>query len=729
MEKPEPKIDPKLLKEDVIRLEHLDELRKNNIDPFPARVVFKTGRVDLATAVITPVQELDLTKPVPKSAVKSSIEVVGRIVAKRDIGKLIFCKLRDGSGELQLVFTEAHLGEDKFKFVAKYIDVGDFLQSTGFLFATRTGETSLLVGEYTVLAKALLPLPEKWHGLTDIEQRYRRRYLDLIANNESMRIAKMRSLLVREMRNYFDAHGFYEVETPILQTLYGGALAKPFVTHHNALDIPLYLRIAPELYLKRLIVGGFEKVYEIAKCFRNEGIDYNHNPEFTQIEFYSAYADYNDLMNLTEDLLPKIIKSAGLPLKFKTGDVAVDFTPPYPRISMRDLIKKHAKLDIEDFPSRDAMLGAAKKLLGNEVDTTADRGKLIDDIYKKYVRPHIVNPIFMIDHPVELSPLAKKKAADPSYVERFQLLCIGGNELCNAFTELNDPLDQEARFREQAENEARGNEESMPFDEDFVTALKHGMPPTAGFGMGIDRLVKLLANAENLKEVILFPTLRPEYQKTISPTSNATHNTAITKPAHDNLPLLPMDRAGALELLKKYNHRPASFNHYLESEAVMRALAKRLGKDEDWWGTAGLLHDIDWDLTYETPKNHLTLAPKLLKDAGFPDYFIEVMLSHGYGCECAGLIDQVRTRDIEFALAAGETVTGLVHAAARLRPDKIASLEVKSLLKKFKDSSFAATVNRSVIKECEHLGLSLEEFLQLAIDAIKSIATEVELAP
>ncbi len=259
-----------------------------------------------------------------------------------------------------------------------------------------------------------------------------------------------------------------------------------------------------------MIVGGFEKVYEVAKCFRNEGIDQNHNPEFTQIEFYWAYADYNQLMDLMEDLLPKLIKTVGFPLKFESEGQKVDFTPPYPRVTMREIIKKYAKIDIEDYPDQAGMLKAAQKLKVEGVDKTTGRGKLIDEIYKTYARPKIVNPIFMIDHPVELSPLAKKKADNPNYVERMQLLCIGGNELCNAFSELNDPIDQEDRFKEQERLGGAGDGESMPYDEDFVTALKHGMPPTAGLGMGIDRLVKLLVGAPNLKEVILFPTLRPE---------------------------------------------------------------------------------------------------------------------------------------------------------------------------------------------------------------------------
>ena len=408
------------------------------------------------------------------------------------------------------MLSKTEVGAAEFDFFNKNYDLGDFFEIFGKIFTTHKGEISILVAKSKLISKALLPLPEKWHGLTDQEQRYRKRYLDLLSNDESMRIAKMRSVLVREIRNYFDEHGFFEVETPVLQTLYGGALAKPFVTHHNALDLRLYLRIAPELYLKRLIVGGFEKVYEIAKCFRNEGVDQNHNPEFTQIEFYWAYADYSMLMDLVEDLLPKLISKSGLSLKFKTSEGEVDFTPPYPRVTMRELIKKYAKIDIEDFPDQKSIYEKAQELKIEGIDKNTGRGKLIDDIYKKFARPFIVNPIFVIDHPVELSPLAKRKPDSPAYVERFQLLCVGGNELCNAFSELNDPLDQESRFKEQALLGKAGDDESMPYDEDYVEALMHGMPPTAGLGMGIDRLVKLLVNADNLKEVILFPTLRPE---------------------------------------------------------------------------------------------------------------------------------------------------------------------------------------------------------------------------
>ncbi len=483
----------KNLSEEAVRLGRLELLQQQGINPYPSSCQ--------KTHTIAQAREL---------SVDSNVVLVGRLVSSREMGKLCFAHLKDFSGKIQLAISEKDLGKDKFKFFTKNFDIGDFLEIKGKIFITHKGEISVLVKEFKIIAKALLPMPEKFHGLNDIETRYRQRYLDLLSNEESMKIAVARSLLVKELRNYFNDKGFYEVETPILQSLYGGANAKPFVTHHNALGADLFLRIAPELYLKRLIVGGFEKVYEVAKCFRNEGIDNNHNPEFTQIEFYWAYANYQDLMNLMEDLLPRLIKAMNLPLKMTVGDQEVDFTPPYPRITMREIIKQYAKIDIEDYPDQKSLFEKAKELKIEGVDKNTGRGKLVDEIYKTYARPNIINPVFMIDHPVELSPLAKRKTDNPAYVERMQLVCVGGNELCNAFSELNDPLDQEARFKEQEKLRKAGDDEGMQYDADFIAALKQGMPPTAGLGMGIDRLVKLLMNTDNLKEVILFPTLKPE---------------------------------------------------------------------------------------------------------------------------------------------------------------------------------------------------------------------------
>lgn len=480
------------LREDVIRLNHLETFKEVGLEAFPS--------ASKRTHTLAEAQQ---------ASEGTLVIVIGRLVGLRAMGRLCFAHLQDFSGKLQIAISEQEIGKEGFKFFTKNFDVGDFVEVEGEMFTTHKGEVSVKVKKFTLRAKALLPLPEKWHGLQNTESRYRQRYLDLLSNPESMQIAVLRSMLVKELRNFFDAKGFFEVETPVLQPLYGGANAAPFITHHNALDMTLYLRVAPELYLKRLVVGGFEKVYEVAKCFRNEGIDHNHNPEFTQIEYYWAYADYHDSMKLVEELLPYLITKIGLPLKFKHEQGEVDFTPPYPEKTMRELIIEYAKMDIEDFPDQKSICLQARKL-GVEVELFDGRGKIIDEIYKKFARPFITNPIFVTDHPIELSPLAKRKASDPRYAERFQLLCVGGNELCNAFSELNDPLDQEARFKDQEALREAGDAEGMQYDEDYITALKHGLPPTTGLGMGIDRLVKLLVGAPNLKEVILFPTLRPE---------------------------------------------------------------------------------------------------------------------------------------------------------------------------------------------------------------------------
>lgn len=479
------------------RLEKLKEIRGQKVNPYPSTA----KRSHLVRQVLENFDKF--------SAGKKMISLVGRLKSVRLHGGSAFANLEDGSGTIQLFFREDHFGAKPYKFFKELIDLGDFVRVKGTLFSTKTGEKTLEVEALKLLTKTLAPSPEKWHGLSDVEIRYRQRYLDLIANPSVREIFKKRSLIVKTIRDFLEKDGFMEVETPILQPIPGGATARPFITHHNALGSDFYLRIAPELYLKRLVVGGFEGVYEIARCFRNEGIDWSHNPEFTQVELYRAYADYNDLMKMMEKFFVYLFKKInGGEMKTVYEKDTIDFAPPYERITFRDILMKLGNCDIEQYPDRESMAKKAREL-GLDILPSDDRGKIMDEIFKKVVRPKIVNPVFVINHPIELSPLAKKVPGDPRYVERFQLL-VAGTELVNAFSELNDPLDQRERFVAQQEMREAGDVEAMRIDEDFIVALEHGMPPTAGLGMGIDRLTALLTNSHNIKEVILFPTLKPE---------------------------------------------------------------------------------------------------------------------------------------------------------------------------------------------------------------------------
>ncbi len=479
------------------RLLKLKEIREQKINPYPST----NKRTHMVAEVLKNFDKLVLKKKL--------VSLAGRLKSMRLHGGLSFGHLEDQSGVIQIMFKRDVVGDKVYNFFKNLIDIGDFIRIKGTLFLTKTGEKTIIVESLKLLSKSLAPLPEKWHGLSDIEIRYRQRYLDLIANPAVRAVFKKRSAIIKTIREFFEKEGFMEVETPILQPIPGGATARPFITHHNALDTDFYLRVAPELYLKRLVVGGFERVYEIARCFRNEGIDWSHNPEFTQIELYEAYADYNDLMKMVEKFFVYLMKKInGGEMKVTYGKNEIDFTLPYERVTFRDVLMKLGNCDIEKYPDRESMAKKAKEL-GLDILPSDDRGKIMDEIFKKVVRPKIINPTFVINHPIELSPLAKKIYNDPRYVERFQLV-VGGMEVVNAFSELNDPLDQRERFIAQQRMREAGDIEAMRIDEDFITALEHGMPPTAGLGMGIDRLTALLTNSHNIKEVILFPTLKPE---------------------------------------------------------------------------------------------------------------------------------------------------------------------------------------------------------------------------
>ncbi len=487
------------LAEQEIRKEKLNALLSEGINPYPS----------------TPKRTANCADAIESfadwSAEKKSVVLCGRILITRVHGGLLFADLKDASGKIQLLFKEDSIGSEQFAKFRDRIDPGDFVQATGVLIETKRGEKSLEVSSWDILAKALLPLPEKFHGLQDQEIRYRQRELDLISNPEVREVFRLRTKIVSAFRRALEDEGFEEVETPIFQPIAGGATARPFVTHHNALDIPLYLRIAPELYLKRLIVGGYEKVFEIGRQFRNEGIDWTHNPEFTSIEFYWAYKDYHDLMEFTEKLICRVISEVNNgSLKLKNEEVEIDFKAPWLRVRFRDAVLKETGIDIEVLSHKE--LVAEMKKLKIEADyATAHIGKLYDELYSNSVRKKQMQPMFITDYPIEMEPLAKRCVDNPRYVQRFQLLAAG-RELLKAYSELNDPIDQRERFVAQQELQLAGDLEAQTIDETFLAALEHGMPPTAGWGMGIDRFVALLANVHSVKDVILFPTMRPENQ-------------------------------------------------------------------------------------------------------------------------------------------------------------------------------------------------------------------------
>jgi lysyl-tRNA synthetase class 2 len=437
--------------------------------------------------------------------------VAGRVTSIREHGGSTFADLADSSDKIQIYIKEDVVGAEAYADF-KLVDVGDIVQAFGEVFTTKMGEKTVKAEEYNLLTKTLVPLPKSWYGLKDVELRYRKRYLDFVVNDEAKKIIKTRARLISFLRKFMDDNGFIEIETPILQSILGGASAKPFITHYNILDHDFYLRIAPELYLKKLVVGGFEKVYEIGRAFRNEGLSHMHNPEFTIFEFYWAYSDYEKLMEFTEKMVSETVKEIKGDLKISYQEQEIDFTPPYERITFRDLILRDCGIDIGQYKDFEGLKNkiAEKGIKLETIDEAKVWPKLVDELYKKVSRPKIVKPIFLINHPVELIPLAKRVEDDPTKVQSFQLVCAGGFEIIKAYTELNDPLDQEQRFKEQLQLKKAGWDETQEMDESFVDALKVGLPPTAGWGMGIERFAMILTDQYSIKEVIPFPTLRPE---------------------------------------------------------------------------------------------------------------------------------------------------------------------------------------------------------------------------
>ena len=476
------------------RRSKLDSLKQLGINPFPG---INVDRISIETA---------------RSQTGQTVSVAGRLTAKRGHGKLMFADLQDATAKIQLMLKSDVISPDLWSVVV-LLDTGDFIQVQGEVGQTQSGEVTIIVNTLTLLSKSLRPLPDKWHGLTDVEERYRHRYVDMLVNPDVLKVIKKRTRITQSLRDFLNKHDFLEVETPILQPIYGGATAKPFTTHYNALDSQFYLRISDELYLKRLIVGGIEKVYEIGHDFRNEGLSREHNPEFTMLEFYWAYADYNRLMDFTQEMLKYLVQEVNGSLQVTYKGEIYDFQSDIVRKTYAQLFQEYLNIDLSQIKSETQIIEVVKSrnLLPTD-NKLAGYGKILDDVYKTHIRPSLNGPLFVTDYPTEMLPLAKRKDDNPDLIASFQLV-IAGSEFLKAYNELNDPIDQRSRWEEEAKTAEEGAEEFQLLDEDYIRALEYGMPPTAGWGMGIDRLAAFLTDSPNLKEVIIFPTLKPEYQK------------------------------------------------------------------------------------------------------------------------------------------------------------------------------------------------------------------------
>ncbi|TEB17255.1 Lysine--tRNA ligase [Pelotomaculum sp. FP] len=493
LEKPEEDLNELM----QVRREKLAEIRAKGIEPYGGRFL----RTHQAGEILDHFAEFE----------DQSVVLAGRIMSRRGMGKATFAHIQDGSRKIQVYLRLNDIGPEAYELFGK-LDIGDIIGVSGKVFKTRMGEITIAVEQFTLLSKSLRPLPEKWHGLKDVDLRYRQRYVDLIVNPNVKEVFEARSKIIRAIRVFMDRKGFLEVETPMMQTIAGGAEARPFITHHNALDINLYLRIAPELYLKRLLVGGFEKVYEINRNFRNEGISTKHNPEFTMLELYQAYADYHVMMDLAEELVSTVAAEVMGTTKVEYEGTVIDLSPGWTRIPMLEAVKLHSGLDFHMIKDDAEARSAAKQArLGIELDGTDTWGSVLNKVFDEVVEPKLIQPTFIMDYPVEISPLAKRKAENPDLTDRFELF-IYGREMANAFSELNDPIDQKGRFLKQVEKRKAGDDEAHMMDEDYINALEYGMPPAGGMGIGIDRLVMLLTNSSSIRDVLLFPLMKPREQ-------------------------------------------------------------------------------------------------------------------------------------------------------------------------------------------------------------------------
>ncbi len=683
-----------------VRRDKLSELQADGKNPF---VITKYDVTHHAADIKKNYEELE----------GQQVTLAGRVMQKRIMGKASFCNVLDQSGNIQSYVARDSVGEEEYKDFKK-LDIGDIVGLEGEVFKTKTGEISIHASSVKLLSKSLQILPEKYHGLTNTDMRYRQRYVDLIMNTESRDTFIKRSKIISAIRRYLDGQGFLEVETPMLVSNAGGAAARPFETHFNALGEDFKLRISLELYLKRLIVGGLERVYEIGRVFRNEGLDTRHNPEFTLMELYQAYTDYNGMMDLTENLYRHVAQEVLGTTTIVYNGVKMDLGRPFERITMVDAVKKYADVDWNEVETLEQARELADKY-HVEYEERHKKGDILSLFFEAFAEEHLIQPTFVTDHPIEISPLTKKKPDNPDYVERFEFF-MNGWEMANAYSELNDPIDQRERFKAQEELLAQGDEEANTTDEDFLNALEIGMPPTGGIGFGIDRMCMLLTDSAAIRDVLLFPTMKSLDKK---PSDNAK---SVEKEAEQAVKKSSISRGEALELLKKYNKEPFHIQHALTVEGVMRWYAKELGyaAEEEFWGITGLLHDIDFE---QYPQEHCKKAPELLRSAGVSEDMIYAVCSHGYGI-CS---EEEPMLEMENVLFASDELTGLIWSCALMRPSKSTmDMEVKSLKKKFKDKRFAAGCSREIISQgAKRLGWELDKLFDLTIQAMRSCEAAV----
>lgn len=670
--------------------------------------------------------------------------LAGRIRALRKQGKVAFIVLEDVSGQIQLFCRVNDLPANEWALLGQ-LDLGDIVGATGTILRTRRGQLSLAPTHLEILSKSLRPLPEKFHGLTDREVRYRQRYVDLIMNPEVRDVFRKRSRIISLIRRYMEADGYMEVETPMMHPILGGANARPFVTHFNALDRDFYLRIATELPLKRCIVGGMERVFEIGRQFRNEGMDLTHNPEFTTMEAYCAYSDLDGMKRLTEGLFQTIAREVcgceeGHEVITYQGQ-EIDMSGTWESLPLIEIASRACGQELSmDMPADE--LRAICKANGIEPEQSWGPGKLIFEIYDELGEKTIINPTFVCDYPEEVSPLSKRKDDDPRLTDRFELV-ICGHEYANAFSELNDPVDQAGRFAEQVAAKGLGDDEAMGYDYDYVRALEYGMPPAGGIGYGIDRMIMLFCDQPAIRDVLLFPQMKPEAisradiaSQLPETTDNAAagadalvedaqHGAANEAAAGREAPALQtgLTREAAFGLLKKYNEDPFHIQHGQTLEGLMRYYAQKYDPaNVEFWGQVGLLHDLDWE-KFQDPVNHTVKAAELIEEAGGTKELVHAIQTHNSDNNPDLPAPQSK---MECVLFACDELSGLIQAAVLMRPSKsVMDFEVKSLKKKFKDKRFAAGCDRNVIRKGAELnGMELDELFASVIEAMKAIAPD-----